>query len=307
MDAITPRQQVEADEHSHLVKPAEMEWKPTHFPGCEMKTLLFDGRTGLMTSLFRFVPGAILPDHEHVDIEQTYLLEGHLVDREGPATGIEARAGEFIWREPGSRHSAWSPNGGMTLASVQIPNKFFGADGRATDAAGQPWDKIWGHTESESQTAQEDTMDAITPKGGKITADEHSHVVKPAEMEWKPTRFPGCEVKTLMADPKTGLMTALMRFAPGAVLPDHEHVNIEQTYVLEGRLVDKEGPAEGIEAKKGEFIWREPGSRHSAWCPEGGLMLAIFQVPNKFHEKDGRVTDPTGKIWDEVWGHTGKG
>ena len=58
---------------------------------------------------------------------------------------------------------------------------------------------------------------------------------------------------------------------------------------------------------KGEFIWREPGSRHSAWCPEGGLMLAIFQVPNKFYEKDGRVTDPTGKIWDEVWGHTGKG
>ena len=36
-------------------------------------------------------------------------------------------------------------------------------------------------------------------------------------------------------------------------------------------------------------------------------MLAIFQVPNKFYEKDGRVTDPTGKLWDEVWGHTGKG
>jgi anti-sigma factor ChrR (cupin superfamily) len=150
-------------------------------------------------------------------------------------------------------------------------------------------------------------MDAITPKGKHLTADEHSHVVKPAEMEWKPTRFPGCEVKTLMMDPKTGLMTALMRFAPGAVLPDHEHVNIEQTYVLEGRLVDKEGPAAGIEAKQGEFIWREAGSRHSAWCPEGGLMLAIFQVPNKFHEADGRITDPSGKIWDEVWGHTGKG
>ena len=114
-------------------------------------------------------------------------------------------------------------------------------------------------------------------------------------MEWKKTRFPGCEAKTLMFDPKTGLMTALMRFAPGAVLPDHEHVNIEQTYVLEGRLVDKEGPAKGIECKKGEFIWREPGSRHSAWCPEGGLMLAIFQVPNKFFEADGRVTDPPAR------------
>ena len=149
-------------------------------------------------------------------------------------------------------------------------------------------------------------MDAVTPKQN-VTADQHSHLVKPQDMEWKPTRFPGCEVKTLLMDPSTGLMTALMRFAPGAVLPDHEHVNIEQTFVLEGRLVDKDGPAEGIAAAKGEFIWREAGSRHSAWCPDGGLMLAIFQVPNKFYEKDGRVTDPTGQIWDEVWGHTGKG
>ena len=54
-------------------------------------------------------------------------------------------------------------------------------------------------------------MDAVAPKN-TITADQHSHVVKPAEMEWKPTRFPGCEVKTLFMDPQTGVMTALMRF-----------------------------------------------------------------------------------------------
>jgi len=294
MDAITPKNEATADEHSHLVRPADMQWQPTPFAGCQMKTLLRDSATGLSTSLFKFAPGATLPDHEHVNIEQTLLLEGHLVDKEGPAAGTEVKKGEFVWREAGSRHSAWSPDGGMTLAMVQVPNKFFGADGRATDAAGQPWDA------GENATA-------ASARKERLSADEHSHVVKPVDMEWKPTRFPGCEVKTLMADPKTGLMTALMRFAPGAVLPDHEHVNIEQTYVLEGRLVDKEGPAEGIEAKAGEFIWREPGSRHSAWTPEGGLMVAIFQVPNKFYEKDGRVTDPTGQIWDEVWGHTGKG
>ena len=84
-------------------------------------------------------------------------------------------------------------------------------------------------------------MDAVTPQ----TADTHSHLVRPDSMEWQKTRFPGCEAKTLLFDRKTGLMTALMRFAPGAVLPDHEHVNIEQTYVLEGSLVDKEGPAQG--------------------------------------------------------------
>ena len=96
-------------------------------------------------------------------------------------------------------------------------------------------------------------MDAVTPKGSQ-TADTHSHLVRPEAMEWQKTRFPGCEAKTLLFDHKTGLMTALMRFAPGAVLPDHEHVNIEQTYVLEGSLVDKEGPAKGIECKAGETL-----------------------------------------------------
>jgi ChrR Cupin-like domain len=135
-------------------------------------------------------------------------------------------------------------------------------------------------------------MDAVTPKAAE-TADTHSHLVRPDSMEWQKTRFPGCEAKTLLFDRKTGLMTALMRFAPGAVLPDHEHVNIEQTYVLEGSLVDKEGPAQGI--------------GHVAWCPQGGLMLAIFQVPNKFFEADGRVIDAAGEDWDAAWGHTRKG
>ena len=76
----------------------------------------------------------------------------------------------------------------------------------------------------------------------------------------------------------------------GAVLPDHEHVKIEQTYMLEGTLVDKEGPVAGLSVGPGEFVWREAGTRHVAWTPEGGLMLAMFQVPNKFFEADGRVT-----------------
>ena len=141
-------------------------------------------------------------------------------------------------------------------------------------------------------------MDAVTPK----TQDAHSHVVRPAEMEWQQTRFPGCEVKTLLFDRETGLVTAMMRFAPGAVLPDHEHVKIEQTFVLEGRLVDKDGPDAGLDVGKGEFVWRPAGSRHVAWAPEGGLMLAMFQIPNKFYERDGRVTDPSGADWEGVWG-----
>src|SRR6202023_2326286 len=128
-------------------------------------------------------------------------------------------------------------------------------------------------------------IDAMSPKDSAAT-ETHSHLVRPQNMEWQKTRFPGCEAKTLLFDRATGLMTALMRFEPGAVLPDHEHVHIEQTYVLEGSLVDKDAPAKDIEVKAGEFVWREAGSRHAPWGPGGGLMLAIFQVHNKFFEAD---------------------
>ncbi len=129
-----------------------------------------------------------------------------------------------------------------------------------------------------------------------------SRVVRAKDLPWQATRFPGCYTKTLMVEPKSGLATLLFKMDPGAELPDHEHVLIEQTYVLEGSLVDKEGPDAGTEVKAGEFVWRPAGSRHSAWSPNGGTFVAVFQIPNKFYEKDGRVTDSSGKNWDEVWG-----
>jgi anti-sigma factor ChrR (cupin superfamily) len=113
---------------------------------------------------------------------------------------------------------------------------------------------------------------------------------------WEKTRYPGIEQKTLLVN--GGLVTALMRMAPGARLPDHEHVKIEQTYVLEGSLVCPEG-----ECRKGQFVWRPAGSRHEAWAgPQGGLFLAMFQVPNKFFQPDGRVTDFLGNDWQAAWG-----
>src|SRR5262249_1715211 len=128
-----------------------------------------------------------------------------------------------------------------------------------------------------------------------------SHHVVPDDMEWDTARFPGCATKTLFCAKDPGVLTALFRMEPGAVLPDHEHVLIEQTYVLEGSLVDKEGPDAGLEIGPGEFVWRPAGSRHSAWAPKGGLFLAIFQMPNKFFEKDGKVLDPTGQDWQAKW------
>ena len=128
-----------------------------------------------------------------------------------------------------------------------------------------------------------------------------SRLVHVDDLPWEPIRYPGCYVKTLLLDKATGLATVLMKMDPGAVLPDHEHVLIEQTYMLEGRLVDKEGPDAGVAAGPGDFIWRPAGSRHVAWAPDGGLMIAVFQIPNKFYEKDGSIVDLLGHDWGEKW------
>lgn len=129
-----------------------------------------------------------------------------------------------------------------------------------------------------------------------------SRFVDVPSLPWEKSRIPGVETKTLLVERSSGLMTMLMKMAPGAKLPDHEHVRIEQTYVLEGSLVCGEGVC-----KKGEFVWRPAGSRHEAWGgPEGALCLAIFQAPNKFFEANGRETDFLGNRWDVAWGHTQK-
>ena len=124
-----------------------------------------------------------------------------------------------------------------------------------------------------------------------------SRFVRVPELPWEKTRFAGVEQKILLIERETGIVTALLRFAPGAKLPDHEHVLIEQTYVLEGSLLCGEG-----ECKAGEYVWRPAGSRHEAWAgPQGGLMLAMFQIPNKFFEPDGRETDVMGQDWNAAW------
>jgi anti-sigma factor ChrR (cupin superfamily) len=124
-----------------------------------------------------------------------------------------------------------------------------------------------------------------------------SRFVKVAALPWEKTRHPGVETKALVTDPASGLLTVLTKMAPGARLPDHEHVLVEQTLVLEGALHCGEGVC-----RAGDFVWRPAGSRHEAWAgPEGCVALAMFQVPNRFYEPDGRVVDFLGNDWEKTW------
>ncbi|HEX3402171.1 MAG TPA: cupin domain-containing protein, partial [Acetobacteraceae bacterium] len=106
-----------------------------------------------------------------------------------------------------------------------------------------------------------------------------SRFVSVGYLPWKATPTAGIDMKILLRDEQSGLLTALFRWQPGAVLPLHEHVEIEQTFVLEGSIVDEEG-----EVCAGDYVWRPRGNRHVARAPNGALVLSFFLKPNRFLE-----------------------
>ena len=106
---------------SRYVTVEDLPWKPTPCAGIDMKVLLEDKDTGLLTALFRWQPGAELSLHEHVEVEQTFVIEGSLIDDEGEVT-----AGNYVWRPKGNRHIAKSPNGALVLSVFLKPNIFLG-------------------------------------------------------------------------------------------------------------------------------------------------------------------------------------
>ena len=108
---------------SRYVRVDDLPWKPTPCPGIEMKVLLEDKDTGLLTALFRWQPGSELTLHEHVEVEQTFVLQGSLLDDEGEVT-----AGNYVWRPKGNRHIAKSPNGALVLSIFLKPNIFLTGD-----------------------------------------------------------------------------------------------------------------------------------------------------------------------------------
>ena len=118
-------------------------------------------------------------------------------------------------------------------------------------------------------------------------ADPHklpSHFRDPAQMQWADTRFPGIRIKLLYEDKQSGLFTALFEWAPGAELPFHEHVELEQTFVLSGAFEDDE-----VKVYPGQYVARPPGSRHVARTKEGVTFLAFFLKPNIFFNQSGEV------------------
>ncbi|MGH7039943.1 MAG: cupin domain-containing protein, partial [Stellaceae bacterium] len=97
-------------------------WKPTRFEKVSIKVLYEDPERGEMTCLLKLEPGACIPFHKHPEIEQTLVLEGSIEDHDGIA-----RAGDYIWRKPGSLHDNKSPDGAVLFAVYRKLNLYYHA------------------------------------------------------------------------------------------------------------------------------------------------------------------------------------
>ncbi len=93
---------------------------------------------------------------------------------------------------------------------------------------------------------------------------------------WQPFRE-GIEQVPLHEPAPSGLRAALLRYAPGASVPAHEHVGYEYILVLQGTQEDERGrhPA-------GTLLVNPPGSRHAVHSAEGCVVLAIWERPVQF-------------------------
>ncbi len=115
---------------STYVDPAGIEWGPSQFPGIAIKVLYEDKAAGEMTCLLKWEPGATLPMHKHPAIEQSFVLEGSFYDHDGIC-----RAGQYVWRKPGSFHETHSDEGAVILAIYRKPNIFKNTAGFYDDDA----------------------------------------------------------------------------------------------------------------------------------------------------------------------------
>jgi len=91
---------------------------------------------------------------------------------------------------------------------------------------------------------------------------------------------PGHKSKVIYYDPATEMLTIVSKLDPGARIPPHTHEDLEQTFVLEGSLVDDEG-----ECSAGNFVIRAKGSRHSPVAPNGCTMVVFFLKPTAVLKK----------------------
>ncbi len=96
------------------------------------------------------------------------------------------------------------------------------------------------------------------------------------QYDWQPFRQ-GVEIYRLYGEEDNGPAAALLKYAPGAIVPLHQHTGYEHILVLSGAQSD-----DHEEYGEGTLIISKPGTQHSVSSSGGCIVLAIWNSPVDF-------------------------
>ena len=120
------------------------------------------------------------------------------------------------------------------------------------------------------------TRDFVPVQLPFIIANVATMAAHPESVPWRRLRE-GVEIHRLYGSSDAGASAALLRYAPGAFVPQHVHRGHEHIFVLTGSQSDERG-----HHRAGTLVMNAPGSRHSVSSAEGCIVLAIWEQPVVF-------------------------
>jgi predicted ChrR family anti-sigma factor len=91
-------------------------------------------------------------------------------------------------------------------------------------------------------------------------------------LAWQPFR-PGVDMYKLYSS-DSGAAAALLKYEPGASVPQHSHSGFEHIFILEGTQSDESGTYE-----VGSLVINNPNSRHNVYSKDGCIVLIIWEKP----------------------------
>lgn len=113
-----------------------------------------------------------------------------------------------------------------------------------------------------------------------ILTDLFALADQPERLSWEPFR-PGVEIHRLYGDGHQGPAAALLKYEPGAGVPNHRHTGYEHIIVLSGAQQDSRGN-HGV----GTLVINSPETSHDVVSDEGCIVLIIWEKPVVIKEID---------------------
>lgn len=107
----------------------------------------------------------------------------------------------------------------------------------------------------------EDRIDGLEPDG--------TTTLRAGAGRWKAIG-PGVECKLLYSDKDSGARSLLMRLAPGATYPAHDHASLEECMIIEGDMIVGD-----LQLYAGDYHAVQAGTRHEEVTSQNGCLVFL--------------------------------